>query len=338
MATLNNAYPTLADVAKTLDPDGKTGTIVEILSQTNEILQSMPWYQGNLPTGHRHNVRTGIPLPTWRRLNYGVLPAKATTAQVTDNCGMLEAYAEVDAKLVELHGDPAGYRFTQEKAFIEGMSQEVARTIFYGNEGSDPAKFTGLAPRYNTRNAATAASADNVIHGGSSTADENASIWLIGWGEDKVGGLYPKNTKGGLSQEDKGKVTLESAPGGPAGGRMEAYRTHYGWDCGLMVPDWRYVARIANIRVGTLTKDAASGSDLPDLMVDALERLPSLTNCKPVFYVNRTIRSYLRRQIKNAKNVYLTLEQVAGKQVMMFDGVPVERCDVLTNTEAVVPS
>lgn len=338
MAVLANNYPTLADLAKRLDPDGKIAPIVEIMSQVNEILEHMPWYEGNLPTGHRHVVRTGIPTPTWRRLNYGVVPGKDTTAQVTDTCGMLQQYAEVDAKLAELNGNAPAYRFSMEKAFIEGMSQAVASTIFYGNEGTDPATFTGLAPRFNTRNVSNAQSADNVLHGGASSGTANTSIWLVCWGQDKVGGLYPKASKAGLTQEDKGKVTLENAPAGPSGGRMEAYRTVYGWDCGMMVPDWRYVVRIANVRIPDLTKDAASGADLRDLMVQALERVPSLTNCKPEFYCNRDIRSFLRRQLTNAKNVYLTLEEVAGKKALMFDGVPVRRCDAILNTEAVVPS
>ncbi|MGL4813226.1 MAG: phage major capsid protein [Beijerinckiaceae bacterium] len=40
--------------------------------------------------------------------------------------------------------------------------------------------------------------------------------------------------------------------------------------------------------------------------------------------------------MKNAKNVNLTLETVAGKRVMMFDEVPVKRCDALLNTETAI--
>jgi hypothetical protein len=30
----------------------------------------------------------------------------------------------------------------------------------------------------------------------------------------------------------------------------------------------------------------------------------------------------------------LTMEQVAGKHVTMFDGIPVRRCDAILNTES----
>ncbi|KKM21220.1 hypothetical protein LCGC14_1637650 [marine sediment metagenome] len=72
MATLSVRNPTLLDLAKASDPDGKIATIVEILNETNEILEDMTWIEGNLPTGHRTTIRSGLPAPTWRKLYGGV--------------------------------------------------------------------------------------------------------------------------------------------------------------------------------------------------------------------------------------------------------------------------
>jgi hypothetical protein len=44
---------TLADWGKRVDPNGKVDKIIELLGQTNPILQDMPFVEGNLPTGHR---------------------------------------------------------------------------------------------------------------------------------------------------------------------------------------------------------------------------------------------------------------------------------------------
>ena len=55
---------TLADWAKRVDPDGKTSAIVEMLNETNEILDDMIWAEGNLPTGHRTTIRTDLPSVT----------------------------------------------------------------------------------------------------------------------------------------------------------------------------------------------------------------------------------------------------------------------------------
>lgn len=43
---------TLADWGKRIDPNGKVDKIIELLAQTNPILQDMLIVEGNLPTGH----------------------------------------------------------------------------------------------------------------------------------------------------------------------------------------------------------------------------------------------------------------------------------------------
>jgi len=100
MAVIGVSYPTLLDLARRQDESGKIASIVEILAQTNEILEDMQFKQGNLETGEKTTVRTGLPTAVWRKLNYGVPNSKSTTAQVVDSCGMLEAYAEIDKALL----------------------------------------------------------------------------------------------------------------------------------------------------------------------------------------------------------------------------------------------
>ncbi|MFP5465878.1 MAG: major capsid protein, partial [Gammaproteobacteria bacterium] len=176
--------------------------------------------EGNLPTGHRTTIRTGLPTPTWRKLYGGVQPTKSRTVQVTDSCGMLEAYAEVDKALADLNGNTAAFRLSEDMAHIEGMNQEFASTLIYGNEGSEPEAFTGLAARFNDQ---AALNGENIITSAATPdANDNTSIWLVGWGANTVHGIYPKGSIGGIQMEDKGQVTIESIDG--AGGRMEAYR------------------------------------------------------------------------------------------------------------------
>lgn len=335
MALLAASNPTLADVAKRTAPDGSLDMIVEILNTTNEALVDMPWVEGNLPTGHRTSIRTGLPAVTWRKLYGGVQPTKSTTAQITDNCGMLEAYAEVDKALADLNGNTAAFRLSEDKSFVEAMGKEMAETLFYGNEGTEPEAYTGLAPRYNTLSTGTAQSADNVITGGGSGSD-NTSVWLIGWASDKIAGIYPKASKAGLSMKDLGEVTIENADG--SNGRMQAYRSHYRWDCGMMVKDWRYAVRICNIDLSNLTADASSGAKLIELMIKAHHKLPSLNNCRPVFYANRDIATFLHLQMANKSNVNLTFDSAGGGTtgVLRFNGIPLRRCDAILNTEATV--
>ncbi|RLI54571.1 MAG: hypothetical protein DRP09_12620 [Candidatus Thorarchaeota archaeon] len=323
------ANPTYLDFANTLDPNDKVATIIELQNETNEILTDMVCKEGNLMTGHKTTVRTGLPSSTWRLLNYGVQPSKSQSTPVTDVTGMLEAYAEIDKELADLNGNASAFRLTEDRAFLESMNQEMAETLFYGNVAVDPEKFTGLSARYSEMSTDIDDIGYNIIDGGSATAN-NTSIWLIVWGDNTLHGIYPKGSVGGFKHQDLGEETLTDANGG----LYQGYRTHYQWKIGLTVRDWRYAVRIANIDWATTI--AGTGPDLVDLMIDAIEQIPNLNMGTPVFYMRRDIRTALRKQIKDDGNVNLTVDTVAGKRVVSFDEIPVRRVDQLLSTEAVV--
>lgn len=326
MATVGTAV-TLQDVAKRLDANGKIDKIVEILNQTNEILEDMLWIEGNLPTGHKTTIRAGLPTVAWRLLNYGVPNSKTATTQVTDTCGMLEAYAEVDKVLADLNGNTAEFRLSEDRAYLEAMNQALGQTLIYGDTSVNPERFVGLAPRFSSL---SAANGGNILSAGGSS--NLTSIYLVCWSDLTAHGIFPKGSVAGFQHQDLGEVTLMDANNN----KYQGYRTHYKWDCGLTVRDWRYVVRIANIDVTALTKNASAGADLIDLMTQAIELLPNQSIGRPVFYCNQKIRSFLRRQIMNKAIYQITQEQVAGKHVTMFDGIPVRRVDQILNTETQV--
>lgn len=331
MATLSVTHPTLLDVSKRMDPNGNIDKIVEMLHMTNEVLEDAVFIEANQMTGHRTTVRTGLPAATWRKLYGGVVPGKSTTAQVTESMGMLEAYAEVDKALADLNGNTAAFRSSEDAAFIEGMNQEFVQTLFTGNEGVEPEAFTGFAPRFNAISGAV--NGENVISGGSVSGADAASIYLVVWGPNTVHCIYPKGSTAGLHHRDLGEDTV----GDSTTGYFQAYRTHYRWDAGLVVRDWRYVVRIANIDTSDLVKNAATGPDLIDLMTQALEQVKDLRMGRPAFYVNRTVRSFLRRQIANkVANSTLSMDEVAGRKVISFDGVPVRRVDGILSNESAI--
>lgn len=330
MATLAATHPTLMDLVKRQDPDYSIAKIVEILTTTNEILEDMVWMEGNLPTGHRTTIRTGLPEPTWRKLYGGVQPTKGRTAQVTDGCGMLEAYAEVDKALADLNGNTDAFRLSEDTAHIEGMNQEFASTLFYGDTDKAPEEFHGFAPRFDDQ---SAPNGDNILTSAATPdGNDNSSIWLVGWGPNTVHGIYPKGSTVGLQMANKGQVTIEDVDG--SGGRMEAYRTHYRWDCGLSVRDWRYVVRI-NFDLEDIVADGSTGPVLSALMRKALRRIPSLAMCRPAFYANRDTLDAIDDQAANKGTLaFRTIEDADGKLVNQFLNVPVRRCDAILSTEA----
>lgn len=322
---------TLLDWAKRLDPDGSVSVIVEMLSQTNEILQDMVWLEGNLPTGHRTTVRTGLPAVTWRMLNYGVVPTKSVTAQVDEACGMLEAYSEVDKDLASLNANLGAFRLSEAKAFLEAMNQEQARALFYGDTTTDPKIYGGLSPRFSTMVTATAASGANVIDGGSIAGQtDNTSVWLIVWGDQTVHGIFPKGSQAGLQHEDLGIDTVYDSQTIP--GRYQAYRDHFQWKCGLSVRDWRYVVRICNIDVSNL-KAESSQTDLIKAMILAIGKLPSTGMGKAAFYMNRAVYSMLQIQALNKSAAVLAIVPATNQFEVQFFGIPIRKCDQITITE-----
>lgn len=338
MATLATEVSTYADVAKRLDPSGGISGIIEILNRTNPILDDMLVMEANDGTGHRTTVRTGIPEAAWRLLNYGVPRVKSQTASVRDTTGMLEAYAEIDKDLADLSGNAKAYRLSEASAIMEGMSQQMAETIFYGNTAINPERFLGLAPRYATGVVANAASAANVFNAGGADAAHNTSAYLVTWGSQATHGIYPRGSVAGLRHRDLGEDTLVD----DAGGQFQGYRDHFKWDLGLTVRDWRTNARVANIETDTLT-DEAKLNTLLRLMQDAEEALPiagedsNAMGGRRVWYVSKSVRSALRYAILNKVANNLTWETWNGKRVVMLDGTPVRRVDAILETEAVVP-
>lgn len=330
MATIGT-LTNFSDVAKRLDPEGKVDKIIELLSEQNEILMDSVAVEANGTLKHLTTVRTGLPTTTWRQLNYGVQPSKSKTKQVHDAMGMLEAYAQVDKKLAEINGNTAAFRLSEDMAFLEGMNQEMADTFIYGNTSVDEEKYLGLALRYNALTGA--ASSGNVISAGGAGSD-NTSIYLVIWGPLTAHFIYPKGSKAGLQHEDLGQETVTDA----AGGLYQALRTHYSWDVGLTVRDWRAVCRICNIDVSELNKTATGNSaDIIDLMVRAKNKCRKTIKLgRPVFYVNETIMGMLERQLMNKSTAALSLKEIMGEEVMTFRGIPIRQVDSITDAEATV--
>lgn len=329
---------TYLDLASRLGPDYKVEkAMIELLAQRNYILEDAVVKEGNLPTGHKTTVRTGLPTATWRMLNWGVQPSKSITTQVTDECGMLEAYAEVDKKLADLNDNAAAWRLSEDAAFLESMNQNMAQTMFYGNRAVNPERFTGLAPRFAAGYTDRWANRDKIgsqiinCYPGASGNDQT-SIWLVVWGDNTVHMTYPKGTVGGFKQEDLGQVTLLDANGG----KYEGYRTHYEWNAGLVVRDWRYVVRIANIDGSAVTADPAS-ANLFDALDDALTMVPDLASGRAVFYCNAKIEGLMRKQARRVASGGLTIDQLTeNRAIARFSGVPFKRCDQILNTESPV--
>ena len=336
MATLGT-LKTVYDWAKEIDPDGSIGATAEILSQTNQLVDMMLFKEGNLPTGDRQNIRTGLPTIYWRLMNQGTPNSKATSAQITEQCAQAVARSQIDVDIAKLNGNSAEYRMNESRAFIESMGQEVAATMFYGS-AADPEEFVGLANRYTST---SDANGENILLAGGAGSD-NTSVWLLGIGENEIYGIFPKGSSAGLSHEDLGiQDAFDSS-----NNRFRAYMDEYKWNVGLQVKDWRYGVRIANLDISDLAglsgaQETTDSTFLPKLMARAIDRLPRLTGIKPIFCMNRTAASLLRVAALEKSTSAVTIEpglNQFGQNIhqLKFLGIPVAINDAITNSESLV--
>jgi hypothetical protein len=343
MATLGQAGKvTLLDIAKAMDPDGRIASVAELLHQTNEVLIDMPWFEGNLPTGHKATVRTGLPTSVWRQMYQGVPASKSQRALIEDSCGMLETRSEVDIDIAALNGNTAAFRLSEAQAFVESMNQTMAETVFYGNTALNPERFMGVAPRFSDLSGP--ANAGNIIDAGGTDGD-CTSIWLVVWGKGTVHGIYPKGSVAGLQHKDLGEIDAFDANNN----RFRAYADWWQWKCGLHVKDWRYIVRIANVDKTDLlaqsgTQASTASTAIIKLMIQAMARIPFAGMGVPVFYANRTVKEFLSIAALDKSNSALGITEAARQfggvtiavKELNFFGVPVRTVDQLLLTEAKV--
>ena len=336
MATLGTDVLTLGDVAKRMDPNLKDiATTVEVLSQQNDLLTVLPFMEGNLPTGNRTTLRSGLPTVGPRRINKGVAPSKSTTKQVDDATMLLEAYSEVDTETLRLGGNEAKLRASEDVATIEAMNQYFMTTFYYGNSATDIDDFTGLAPRYNS----LSGEYSNMIFDAGGSGADNTSIWLVGMGERGLHGIYPKGTPAGMERDDLGQYVVQDN-----GTRRTVKGTKFVWHSGVAIKDYRHVIRIANIDVSDLAT-FGSGSDtsaaLLRLMIQATNRIPGNPESKGyglnyAFLGNETTKTWADIMTNEKANGSFGMKEIHGKEFTSFRNIPFIKNDAMTDAEAAV--
>lgn len=332
MATLGATYLDLADLFKRQNGE-EAATIIEMLAETNSILEDAVAIECNNGTLHRTTIRTGLPSVTWGQLYKGIAQSKSETAQVDDTTGFAEALSTVDQRLLDLAGPNRNkVRLQEAQGFLEAMNQEIASKLFYGNVATDPEQFTGFAPRFNSL---TADNGGQIVDAAGIQSD-NTSIWFVTWGDRQCHLLYPTGTQGGIKRADKGEQRVLDGSGNPYYVEEEMFS----WHCGLTVRDWRYVVRVANIDTSLL---AAGSVDIYKFMRKAFWAMKShnVTGGRQVIYCNSDVLEALDADSTpttstSASFVRLRPMEVAGKEVMSYRGIPIRQVDALLNTEAQV--
>lgn len=334
MSTIGNTFVTMADFAKRLDPNGIVAQVANVLSKVNPIMNDIPWVEGNLPTGHRFTSSTALPSGSWRRLNQGYDATKGTTDQVDESCGIFEARSVIDVDNPGMQGaNRAAYRKSEDLLFLSGMGNDIATGVFYNDVRLNAERFHGISPRLAVTSG-NPAEKQILKWGGSSSGNDQTSVWLVGWAPDKVFGIYPKDTQAGIQQEDLGRqLVLDSS-----NKQFLAYVTRYVWKIGMCIRDYRYIVRGCNIDTS-----AATNTDkyIVSLLTDMIAALYSTDNCRPVFYMNRWAFSHLNKNLMNMQANLLEWIDGSngggtGARIPSFLGIPIKVVDAITTTESVI--
>lgn len=324
---------TLNDIQKRLGANNAFQPIIEILKQSNPILEDMPFAEGDLPIGNKTTIRTSLPSPSIRRANRGTAPTKSDVKQVIDQCMYLEDRSCVDTLLLKGKPNPEAYRASEDDAHVEGMGQFVAKCFIYGDL-TDPAytdTFNGLLVRYPVEEGDKGTRGYQVISAGTkNTKGHNTSALIVDWGDRKVTGIFPKGMTAGLNTKDLGESDVYDSDGNP----FRAVQTLYSWQVGLAVQNVRSVAAIRNIDVDALSAfTAAQEATFMNKIIFAKNRIQLPKS--PIMYVGDTMYSYLETFLLNKNNVHVTREMRENEPPLLrFSGIPVKKMDCMTDTEA----
>lgn len=336
--------PTYLDLAMGFGKDGEVYPLINTLSRTNEILQDISPVQCNNGMKHSYNVIVSDPEIYYKRFNRGTPDSTFQMGYAEDTCAMLEGRAMVDAELLRMSKNKPEYLYRRDQQFLSAFNKVMASSLFYGSIADDPGSFNGFSVRYNQKGGDYG---ENVLDAGGKTGKKLTSVWLIVWNPNTIFTIYPENSPLGFSREDLGIRSLQQKD---ADGRLlslEVQQTKYMWRLGLCVADPRYAVRICNLDVddlrnGTGTQSANAQTNLMRLMIEAMNIVPSLSDGRAAFYMNRHVYSSLQKQGLNFSQNVLSFTQAVsqfaqpgsvGKTFTSFQGVPMRRVDALRTDE-----
>lgn len=332
MGALGGSLVTLADVAKSKNK--QIGKVAEVLMVEHPMIGHIPYKEMNEGTRHIEEIRSGLATVYYRKANQAIPASKSTTEEREFKAAHFESKSQMDEKVANRGGaDRVAYnRWNQAQGHIQAMANEHASLTMYGSPVSDARKVAGLTDFFGSMSASEPTSAQ-IIEGGGTTGD-NTSIWKIHWGENSVFGIYPAGEGAGLKRKDRGFVQINALDSAGAAGSFWGYEEQFEIDHGLVLKDYRQVARIANIDPALLLS-GASAADIIDLMISANYKIHSLNNGKGHWYMNRTALAFLHKQAltKVGAGGGLSFDNFEGKKILTFLGDPIFSEDTILNTE-----
>jgi hypothetical protein len=325
------AVLSLTDQLTSLEVAKRTGgisedsrRIIEELVQYNELLLDAPLVEANEGTVHSTLVRTAIPHGEHRGYNQGVGKASSQTKTIKDVISNIEIYSQVDKQLVDESAHPEAVMMSEQVAFIEGLSQDMADDLMYGNHEADERYTNGFATRYNDTQSGQ--SKNCILLGG--TGNALTSIYLIKWATDKAHLIYPKGSKNaGVEYNFLGEQTVKDANGG----EYQAYRAHYRVARGLAIRNSMSVIRLCNIDVTA----NGIGDKIAEYVVKNMGKLARGGGTVSIA-CNAEVKGILNWAANQKVNVLYPSEDPWGNSVLKIGEGRIRECPSILLTESAV--
>lgn len=329
---------------KTFDYD-----LVKLYVKDNPILMDMPVVESNDGTVYTATVAIGEHDPAWRAYGEGIPAAKINYKQMQFTSGRLVSGVQIEGDSWDEANEEGKSNVLQTEldAAVEGMKQEVAKTLFYGNS-DDPRSFQGMNKLFTECGAHLPGigkdeKAHYCINGSkasSPSSDALRSIWIISWNKTKFTAFYPK----GHSSVGMERGTLEPfIEKDDSGDTFKFYRQKLVWKLGFAPVDFRRAGTIRNIESDQMvTADGHVREGQPNY-IQLIQKLTSRVNPNDngnkVIYMARNVWENLMTIFGNmTQGNAIKFENIDQyRNVPKIYGIPVVICDALDVAEEFVP-
>jgi len=323
---------TLLDLAQETQPGGgRFVDVAKILTKVVPPFQDAHWEPGNQTGGHLFGRDAYLPNGEMRAINNGISATAGRTDQITEPISLYQDRGIVDEELVALAdaAQPGGgveFRARKDDQHLRGGGVWLGDKFLYGTRAvATPRDIDG----FSTRRATIAGG--NIADCGDASADEVTSAYMIKWGPDACGFLYPPMHQLQMVEEKDMGLQLTT---GVNSKQFWAYITEFYFRFGIMVMDERYLQRLANIGTTTANKiDVEKLIELYHNMDDAPDGAEGA-----ILYVGKTGYMQLEQEAKNlGEHILRWVKLDSGASVLYFKGnIPVKKWTSIKDTEAVV--
>ena len=332
MALIGDLY-NLSDVAKITLNNGKFAKAFDVIAEMNPIVDDVPFVPSNDGETYKSTELTGYPTTYYRMVNQGIPVSTDNEKMIRNSFAQLANAYQIDRKLVTGTKESIdAFMARKDLRYVTSLMDSLATTMVYGDSATETDKFTGLAARLSVPSTNYKEAGYNLISGGGSGSD-NTSMYGVVWSGDGAFGFYPEGSQAGLKITRMRDVEIRDS-----GGTNEfiGHKNFYEMDAGLVVTDWHHICRACNIDVSDLTFDkSGSSANLSDLLTRLEIRMAGMIG-RPVIYVNKTIYSFLTRQVKETVGGNLGYQEVKGKRILDWNGIAIKQLTVIVNTEPTI--